>query len=495
MRLKLRAALLLPILLQISSIVTFPSHASLSFSLSSIPCSLIFNSLLSSADAVDTEPTQTQTQTETETETTSTAVSVHSLNLVSPQVSIASVISHHSPSSSASFSPSPYKSFSSSTLIYLTPWNSIGFTHAETYSCKFDYISPVWFQIKILKTGEKKMKVEVQGKHDVKSDWIERVRENSKSKVLQLQSSSSSAASTNSSSCVIPRIVPRFIVEVSDASIYLSLATSSHLQTSIITKVKAVIDEYQLDGMVLEMAEAWPVVQRNDPEKRKKLNRFITKMAKEIRKKKQSTESSASSSSSTSSSDSSSRSFILVVRPHFARSTYFQHLDFVDTQSSIDGYSLMTYDFSSSAAQPGPNSPMEWMISSVNTLIGREKFRDVDDNLKKKVLMGLNFYGIKWEKPPGKKEIEGGATPIVGHELIKLLSENEKSAFFRWDKDTLEHLLRVKIAEGEKKGTDVAVAYPTLMSLASRLNTAKELGTGVSIWEGGQGLEYFMDLF
>ena len=76
----------------------------------------------------------------------------------------------------------------------------------------------------------------------------------------------------------------------------------------------------------------------------------------------------------------------------------------------------------------------------------------------------------------------------VGHEFIKVLKE-ASSVKFKWDSEAQEHFIEAKY--GGRKHT---IFFPSLNSISNRILLAKDLGTGLSIWELGQGLDYFYDL-
>ena len=76
----------------------------------------------------------------------------------------------------------------------------------------------------------------------------------------------------------------------------------------------------------------------------------------------------------------------------------------------------------------------------------------------------------------------------MGHEFVKLLKEASNPKI-KWDSEAQEHFIEAKA--GGRKHT---IFYPSLNSIQNRILLAKDLGTGLSIWELGQGLDYFYDL-
>lgn len=56
----------------------------------------------------------------------------------------------------------------------------------------------------------------------------------------------------------------------------------------------------------------------------------------------------------------------------------------------VDGFSLMTYDFSG-PQNPGPNAPLKWIHSILLLLL--DASTGEHQKLAKKIFIGINFYG------------------------------------------------------------------------------------------------------
>ncbi|XP_013380557.1 chitinase domain-containing protein 1-like [Lingula anatina] len=147
--------------------------------------------------------------------------------------------------------------------------------------------------------------------------------------------------------------------------------------------------------------------------------------------------------------------------------------DFEALAPVMDAFSLMTYDYSNPMS-PGPNSPLSWMRSCVETLVPESA-----SPYRRKILLGLNFYGADY--------VPGGGGPILGQQFIEILTKHKPKLV--WDATSSEHTFQYKTGIGSH-----VVYYPSLQSIKDRLDLANELGTGISIWEIGQGLDYFFDL-
>ncbi|TKY61272.1 Chitinase domain-containing protein 1 [Spatholobus suberectus] len=103
--------------------------------------------------------------------------------------------------------------------------------------------------------------------------------------------------------------------------------------------------------------------------------------------------------------------------------------DLEPLSEAVDGFSLMTYDFSS-PHNPGPNTPLKWIQIVLQLLLGTSGNRA--QSLAPKILLGLNFYGNDFSL---SRDAGGGA--IIGRDYLALL-ENHRPKL-QWDKNSGEH--------------------------------------------------------
>lgn len=321
------------------------------------------------------------------------------------------------------------KNFENKILGYVTPWNARGYDIAKVFAKKIDLVSPVWLQIQ--RVGRKTY--QFTGTHDIDMKWINTVKKKS-----------------NQTSLLVPRILFEKLKMEDLHALFNDEEEIDSLAKMLLSKS---ID-FQFDGYVLEIYMQLSGYGKNN------INHLVSDLARTLHKQK--------------------KLLILVIPPIMMdKEKIFDKTDFDLLKDEIDAFSLMTYDYYSHSGLIGPNAPIDWIRENI------EYFTD-DPQYRQKILLGLNFYGMRFVTNSMGKPIMQ-PEPILGKDYIKFIKNSKLN--LKWEENYKEHIL-ISI----EKNQQTFVFYPTLSSLNNRIELARELGTGLSIWELGQGLDYFYDL-
>ncbi|KAH9620819.1 hypothetical protein KSS87_015126 [Heliosperma pusillum] len=326
--------------------------------------------------------------------------------------------------------------FGNSVLAYITPWNSAGYDLAKRFSSKFTHLSPVWYDLKSQGT-----KLTLEGRHNADKGWLSDIRRSGDTKVL-----------------------PRVVLEVLPKDLFGKKKQRDKAIDVIVTECK----DMEYDGVVLESWSRWAAYGiLHDASIRKMALDFVNRLGDALHKVR-------------SPKNGQQLQLVFVIGPPHSENLQAHDFGPEDLRAlgdSVDGFSLMTYDFSSSY-RPGPNAPLFWVRSTVELLLSSSS-----NNLASKVLVGINFYGNDFDLTEG-----GGAQAITGRDYVSLLDRYKPK--IEWQEDFAEHFF----SYSDDQNRQHAVFYPTPMSMSKRLKEAHSWGAGISIWEIGQGLDFFFDL-
>lgn len=328
----------------------------------------------------------------------------------------------------------PSRKFEGPVLGYVTPWNGRGYDVAVKHRRKLTHIAPVWFQVV---PGSPPG---LRGRHDVDHGWMEKLRQGN---------------------AQAPKIVPRFLFEGWSGEQYVDLLQSAPAEGSLARNIADILvlecKQQKLDGVLLEVwTQWWAWGLTKHPAAHKAIVAFVAQLSEALGR--------------------SGKLLAIAVPPTVpAQPQYpsFSSHDFRALKPYVDLFSVMTYD-ASSPQHPGPNAPLGWVKECMEGL-------DVEASYANKVLVGLNFYGNEYGSL-------GEGRAILGHEFLSLLQEH-RTCQLEWDEDAAEHALTYHV-----DGREHQAFYPSEESLSARINLARSRGSGLAIWELGQGLESFMAL-
>lgn len=133
-----------------------------------------------------------------------------------------------------------------------------------------------------------------------------------------------------------------------------------------------------------------------------------------------------------------------------------------------------------------------------------ERFPPSNVSQPVKVFLSLHFYGFRYDRiiptPPADQR-PFQLAHILGQEYIEILKQHFTTATIIYDSRAHEHITLVYGSSTNNRPLhansqpDTIIFYPSLKSIYDRLELATKLHVGASVWDGGQGLDYFFDLF
>ena len=248
------------------------------------------------------------------------------------------------------------------------------------------------------------------------------------------------------------KVVPRFIFDGWTADDFDSFFSGQDKQVQLVDDVTKLLSKHKLHGAVLEVWRQMPA--QFFPQ----LVSFLEILSERFRAK--------------------DLYLCLVIPPsnpdpEAVEETPYNITHFLATGPLLDSVLIMTYDYPAMIQQPGPSSPLPWVESCVSVLSPAYEHRH-------KIIIGVNMFGNEFSRQ--------GHTPLDAASYLDRL--RTLKPVIEWNEQSGEHIIRIDSPTEPR-----LIVYPSLNSIQVRLSLAESMSVGVGLWEIGQGLDYFYDLF
>eukprot|EP00903_Cladosiphon_okamuranus_P014929 g13822.t1 len=377
--------------------------------------------------------------------------SVVDRGLVTTEVSPASILKEHG----AWHSEEKAKNFNGETLGYVTPWHGAGYDFARTFRSKLTYVSPVWYQLRGAGgSRSERTSFSLTGGHDFDEAWVSDVR----------NGVGVGGGWTATSDMDVTKIFPRVVLEL-QAGIQLSQADLRELAELLVVEA----EQRGYDGYVLDIPLSDGIEEFVGGIKTAAVQKGINLL------------------------------LIQSVRPGVSLSAHLRRR----LVPLIHRFSLMTYDYrpphtptdssrgERTAGEGVPNSPLSWVRECVEMFAPGGP----GSELRSMTLIGLPFYGYDNGRATTSSDIvslfaaeQPRDSGVTGREVSPISLE--------WDPVWREHVMSYRERGGNGNAMhDHVATFPTLAFIQERVLLAQQLGVGVALWELGQGMPYFFDLF
>ena len=349
-------------------------------------------------------------------------------------------------------------------LAWVTPWNPAGYDRTLRHPRAFTHVAPCWFEAKLANKQEPggPLKLAVFGAGQVNASWAEGLK-----------------ALTNGDTKILPRLTLPIESWGKQGSRLLTDAASSVAAAQVIADALSggpAGAERKFSSFVDGIALEWGHMPLTGQKRQAGVRRFLTDLRQQLADALEVDD----------------VTVLLVTPPDPKRAGGKQ---IATLEPAVDLFAVMTYDYNAASERPKENAPMLWVADIMNGLA-----RDAP-RARSKLLVGLNLYGYRFSATPGPP------TAATGADIVRILGSVRQRAKvsdpslttrqlrerpgLSWGTEAKEHSFEHYIP---KKGVEW-VFMPSVAALLHRTQFAAENGFGVSLWELGQGLEYFTPIF